>query len=248
MQKWASHIVFSCFLMGITLVGCEKEAANCVESRGEQTHESRDLGSFHHIKIDGRIDVEIIDGPESEVAVTYGANAIGGITTEVRGDTLYIAEINSCDWMRKVDPLPLVSIQAPALESVYSMSSGSVQINFLDTLDSFLIEVSDAGGSLMAFINSARIDAVVHTGATDVTLSGVANNTYLYNNGYGPLDASGLISRTVTVHNNNSGDISAAVWETAYTQIYQTGDIFLYGSPEIVRWNTSGSGKVFTIQ
>jgi hypothetical protein len=247
MQNSGWHIVSKLALIALLMasVSCEKEAANCLEGRGEQQTEVRDVASFTHLYVEGRINVRMIPDTVDYCVVTYGENGTGGILTEMEGETLSITEINACDWIREIDPLPDVEVHYSSMNSIFSQSAAALTFEEAYRGDSIRIEIQDAAGSLHANLQCEHVDLVVHTGATDVTLEGTCATSYIYNSGYGPVHAENLVSRFSTVHNNSTGDTYVRAWERVFIQIYQRGDIYVSGNPEIEFWNTSGEGQVF---
>ncbi|MEQ9187099.1 MAG: DUF2807 domain-containing protein [Cryomorphaceae bacterium] len=248
MQNLELRIVSSiCLLCALVFTGCEKESASCLEGRGNQTEEIRNLSGFSDLHVTGRIDVNLVPDSTDYVRVVYGENGIGGIHTQVTDGTLSISEINRCDWFRKVEPLPMVEVHYARLSGIFSQSAGAVRFLAPFRADSIRIEIEDAAGSLEFNGDCERIDLLVHTGATDVILKGECTRLFVYNSGYAPVDAKELVTRTAIVHNNGSSDTYVHAWENVYTQIYHIGNIYVSGNAQITRWHEKGGGSVVLV-
>jgi len=248
MQRQALHFVSSLLLAASLLTsGCQKEGAGCVQGRGDQSEEIRTLSTFTQLYVEGRVNVRLFADSADYVRVAYGQNGLAGIQTIVSDDTLRISEVNQCDWFKKIDPLPLVEIHYSSLNSIFSQSAAEVR--FMDAYvgDTLRIEIEDAAGSMYILAESERVNILVHTGATDVTLKGSSTQLYVYNSGYGPIHAEECVARTATVHNNGTSDTYVRAWESVFTQIYHLGNIYVSGDPALTRWHEEGGGQVFFV-
>lgn len=245
-MNWDWHIGSKVLLaIGLlSLVACSKERADCFEGRGEQATELRPLEAFHSLHLEDRMDVLLVQDSSNFMEVTYGANGLGGIVGTIDGETLRISEDNRCDWMRKQNPLPEVRIHYKDLNHILSENSGSVLFENDFEGDSLKIEVEDVSGSMAIKANCDALDLIAHTGATDIQAEGTCGYVYIYNSGYAPIHAEGLVSRTASVHNNSTGDTYVNAWETLYYQIYHQGNVHLTGPASIVKWYQSGGGEV----
>ncbi|NQV52982.1 MAG: DUF2807 domain-containing protein [Flavobacteriales bacterium] len=248
MQRQAFHFVSSLLLAASLLTSsCQKEGAGCAQGRGEQSEEIRTLSTFTHLYVEGRVNVRLFADSVDYVRVAYGQNGLAGIQTIVSNDTLSIGEVNQCDWLKKIDPLPLVEIHYSSLNSIFSQSAAEVR--FMDAFvgDSLRVEIEDAAGSLHVTADCERLNLFVHTGATDVTLKGSSMQLYIYNSGYGPIHAEEFVARTAIVHNNGTADTYVRAWENVFTQIYHLGNIYVSGDPALTRWHEEGGGQVFFV-
>mgnify|MGYP001333683230 CR=1 FL=1 len=245
-MNWDWHIGSKTLLaIGLlSLVACSKERADCFEGRGEQVTEVRPLEAFRSLHLEDRMNVVLVQDSSDFLEVTYGENGLGGIVETMDGETLRISEDNRCDWMRKQDPLPQVRVHYTQLRHILSENSGSVKGENAFEGDSLKLEVEDVSGLIELQVNCDAVDIIAHTGATDIKASGTCGYVYIYNSGYAPIRAEDLISRTVSVHNNSTGDTYVNAWETLYYQIYHQGNIHLKGPASVVKWHQSGGGEV----
>ena len=106
------------------------------------------------------------------------------------------------------------------------------------------IEINDAAGSVFVKVNCQFLSIIGHTGATDVTAEGNADEIYIYNASYAPINTELLTTRIASVHNNSSGDTYVRATERLNTTIEEDGDIYIYGGATI-RGTQTGSGQVF---
>jgi hypothetical protein len=242
MQNSALYIAFSLLVMLTS--ACMKDADHCFTGRGQESTEIRQTAPFEHIWIEGRIDLSIAQDSQFTTTVSYGERVLSGIQTMVRNDTLFISENNACDWMRQTEPLPLVEVSLPSIRSIVSQSAATVSITDTFHCDSLTVEIKDAAGYFHASLKSETFYLVIHTGATDVQVTGSTTNGYIYNGGNAPVYADQLIARRMYVDNNKLGDTYINVWEALRYEISHEGDIYLLGYPEIEKVGDSGNGEL----
>ena len=242
-MKQAWHIVFSVAML-FSISACQKEGAGCFESRGDQTSERREISSFVDLYTEGRVNVVLVHDTLNYAIINYGENAVAGIETRMEGNALHIDETNTCDWMRKVDPLPEVELHYTSFKNLFTKSAAEVCFQNEFITDTFKVEINDAAGSVFLKLQCDDLSIIGHTGATDVTAEGTVDNLYIYNSSYAPIHAEDLTARVATVHNNSSGDTYVRATERLNTTIEEDGDIYLYGSAA-VRGAPNGSGQVF---
>lgn len=247
-MKWESHISFkilSFLLIGI-LIGCSKDDGNaCLVSRGNQSVVTESITSFHTLLIEGRCNVVLVQDSQSFVEVNYGENLINAISTIVESETLSITENTRCDFLRKTNPLPEITVHFDKLETVLFRNAG--RLTNIDTLrlDSLEIDVRDAPGSISLLINTRRVNVANHTGATDIILRGNTVSIGVYSASFAPILASELIANNANVVNNGVSDLHINAKDALFYQIFDQGNIFLSGTTNAVEWNKSGSGNVF---
>ena len=242
-MKQAWHIVFSIAML-LSASACQKEGAGCFESRGDQSSERRELEQFNDLRVDGRINVILVQDTLNFAIITFGEKGLAGIETNWSDGELRIEETNTCNWTRKVNPLPEVELHFSTFKNLYTKSAAEVSFQNAFEADSLNIEINDAAGSVFVKVDCQYISIIGHTGATDVTAEGTTDNLYIYNSSYAPIHAEDLTARVASVHNNSSGDTYVRATQRLNTTIEEDGDIYLYGSAA-VRGTPNGSGQVF---
>ena len=242
-MKQAWHIVFSIAML-LSASACQKEGAGCFESRGDQSSERRGLEQFNDLRVDGRINVILVQDTLNFAIINYGENGLAGIETNWSDGELRIEETNTCNWTRKVNPLPEVELHFIAFKNLYTKNAAEVRFQNAFETDSLNIEINDAAGSVFIKANCQYISIIGHTGATDFTAEGNADEIYIYNASYAPINTELLTARIANVHNNSSGDIYVRATDRLNTTIEEDGDIYIYGGATI-RGIQEGSGQVF---
>ncbi|GAB4378237.1 MAG: hypothetical protein Kow0075_07920 [Salibacteraceae bacterium] len=227
------------------MLGCNKPSApDCATRLGEIAHETRTLNHFRKLDVRGRINVSLKQDSTNYAIVRHGRNVIDGVFTEVADGCLRIYEKNNCDWVRDITVWPEVEIHFTGLNNIHTQSAGWIRTADTLRLQSILIEAWDASGSLELKLLCDSLQLKMHTGAMDAEIAGRSIYTYVYNASYGPCYASDLTTTTGSVHSDGTGDIHIWCTEVLYYQIFDEGDVHVYGYPHTVAWNHSGSGKL----
>lgn len=225
---------------------CSKEhATDCLKSLGDQTTEVRTLEHFHRIELKGRIDVVMVQDSVDYAIVAFGKNMVSGVETEVREGVLSIREVNRCDWVRDQQAVPLVEVHYENIQTVYSESSGNTRFANPIRSKNFKLEVIDVSGRIEMNVDCDTLAVGAHTGATDISIKGSAHFVYYYNAGYGPLDGSQCQAQVASVHSASTGDIHVRAADILYYQIFDWGNVLVYGSPKLEKWHDKGSGQLF---
>jgi len=211
---------------------------------GEITSESRVLPDFQNIHTNGRVNLVIIEDSSNFVEITYGEHLLSGISTKIEDETLYIDDVNHCNWTRDLSVWPEVKIHVKSLKSIYCESSGSIVCENAITTSTFQFEVFDVAGSAKLNYIGDSLSIIAHTGATDITAFGTSNYLYCYNASYAPIDCSSLMALDAFPHNQGTGDIRLRASQWVYYQIFDWGNIYVYGNPSIKKWHDEGKGEL----
>jgi hypothetical protein len=189
-----------------------------VKGSGDLTTESRNVDDFKRIKSTGSFDVNIEVGKEYSLEITFDDNLIDLITSEVRGNTLYLTSEEHYRSRRSCK----IDITVPELELVKLSGSGDITVTNLDS-DKFEYTISGSG---------------------DLVASGKVDELEVRISGSGDIDTRELIAKTVYATVSGSGDIKLYAEETLEGRVSGSGDIYYYGDPENVSTSVSGSGDI----
>jgi len=229
----------------LLLTGCANEEGwDCLKSLGDDVSEIRYPGNFNRIFLTDKVNMDYRYSDSCYVEVFFGENIIHHIETKVDGNSLYIANTATCNWVRTLKKIPLVVVYAPTLD--YLENTSSATITMRDTLIShdFLYEQRGSNGNahLLLKTDSARVYA--HTGYTGISVSGRTTYGGLYNASVGKLDARRLNSDITIVNNTSLQDLPCVANTYLFGEINLSGNILYSGEPDNVDTSINGSGKV----
>ena len=228
-----------------TFSTCKKDhLLDCFKSAGKTITENRETNAFININLTDNVDLIIHTDTTYFVKVTAGDNLINGIITEWNNKTLYIRNENRCNWMRSFKNIYTVEIGMNQPELIHYNGSGN--ITCLDTIrkEDFIFDSFGGSGTINLNFNSNKIHLNDHIGRADIHAFGFANESYIYVNDVGVLDASGMNTNYTYITNNSTGDCRINVKNELGFEIKYSGNIFYNGNPHILSQNFSGTGKL----
>ena len=228
-----------------TFSTCKKDhLLDCFKSAGKTITENRETNAFININLTDNVDLIIHTDTTYFVKVTAGDNLINGIITERNNNTLYIRNENRCNWMRSFKNIYTVEIGMNQPELIHYNGSGN--ITCLDTIrkEDFIFDSFGGSGTINLNFNSNKIHLNDHIGRADIHAFGFANESYIYVNDVGVLDASGMNTNYTYITNNSTGDCRINVKNELGFEIKYSGNIFYTGNPHILSQNFSGTGKL----
>ena len=191
---------------------------------GEPVTQTRMVGDFSRLEVDGSIDLEVrlSNRPDPGVRVTAGEKTIDRIRTEVREDTLRLSTHSEG---LVIGPNPIgdvsVSLGVPALAGLEVVGDGSVSLSGL---------------------SAKRLELRVR-GSGDITARGRVDALEVEIDGSGDTNLAGLSAQTAQVRTDGSGRIDLRVSELLEIVSEGSGDIVYRGRPRIVS-RIEGSGDV----
>ncbi len=228
-----------------TFSTCKKDhLLDCFKSAGKTITENRETNAFININLTDNVDLIIHTDTTYFVKVTAGDNLINGIITEWNNKTLYIRNENRCNWMRSFENIYTVEIGMNQPELIHYNGSGN--ITCLDTIrkEDFIFDSFGGSGTINLNFNSNKIHLNDHIGRADIRAFGFANESYIYVNDVGVLNASGMNTNYTYITNNSTGDCRINVKNELGFEIKYSGNIFYTGNPHILSQNFSGTGKL----
>jgi hypothetical protein len=207
-------------LVGIVLLGCIRVSGGPrVVGSGVSQTETRQVGVFHNVRIDGAAKVNIKIGDEPALTVTADDNILPIITTDVRGDTLVISCEDNVSYSPKVGVT--VEITTPALSAVEINGSGDVNVTDL---------------------KAQKFSAIIR-GSGDVRATGSADTINAEIKGSGDIKLGELQAKSGSVSVAGSGNATVNVSDQLNVSVAGSGDIRYKGSPKIQK-SIAGSGSV----
>ena len=196
-------------------------AATAQKTVYDANAEVRNVGSFNAIQLSNAFSVIITQGNETGLAVSASEkDAMANIKTRVENGVLKISFDNEGKWMRR-NPKLKAYISVKNLDAI--RASGACDIKIEGTLNAASLKVDLTGASdLSGQINvSNQLEARL-SGASDLNISGVADNMTIDANGASEvkainfttsnckIEASGASSVQITVEKELSADLSGA--------------------------------------
>jgi hypothetical protein len=212
----------SFLLLALMLVACDINLGGrqAVQGSGKRASETRAIGGFTAIEIDGSADVTVTFGESESVVVTTDDNLLPLIQTLLRGSQLVIR--TQPDSQVSTHLGVQVRVTMKKLEAASIAGSGSITITDLQA-DDVIFAIPGSG---------------------TITADGIAGNVEIDLRGSGDILCSQLEARTVTVSLSGSGNVTAYASDSLDATILGSGTIRYRGSPAHVQTSVPGSGTI----
>ncbi len=207
---------------------------------GRLISQTRSVSGFTRVQISGGGDAEIIqDGTES-VTVETDDNVMQYITSEVRGNTLYLGmEFNG---LQTIIPTRLqFTVHVKNLNDIGTSGSWDVTSASIQT-DNLGIDISGSGKVNIASLTASQVSTTV-SGSGEVSLAGTASAQSITVSGSGKYFAGDLQTQDSQIRISGSGNATLWATQTLGVHVSGSGHVGYYGAPQ-VEFTQSGSGDI----
>jgi len=226
-------------------MSCSNDKASCFSGIGDPASTSIDMpASIDHVKAEGRFHVYFIQDSLNLVEISGGQNVIEGIHCSFDNNQIHIKDNNTCNWVRRLDQVPVVTIHYTTLH--YFEAANYYDNLFLKphTGDTLLMEYWSGSGKTIFDGHVDRAYLKINAGSGNFTCTGSADYCYIYHSGGGRIDCSEFESTDVFAVTQSNNDVYVSPVSSLLGDIRRTGYIYYSGNPlEITRIGL-GSGQI----
>ncbi len=208
-------------------------------------HEVRPLSaSFDRLKINGSIDVILVQGPVASVSVDAPARTAAAIRTVVDGNTLLIDSGHGpmFDIALPGQQHPHVTVTTPLLHEIAINGSADLTSDSYVSSDDLLLHLRSSGDLTIKHLSVKKLETEIQ-GSADARLAGDAAEQSVKIEGSGDYQAENLKSGSAAVAIRGSGDASVWAADTLAISIAGSGGVEYWGSPSVSQ-SIAGSGDV----
>jgi hypothetical protein len=209
----------------------------CITGSNDRRTDTRTVGSFTGIRLDGSVDVVLTEGPFA-VTVEGDDNLVELVRTTLDGGDLVISN-EKCYTSQK--PI-IVHVTLPRLERVAVNGSGDVRSTSRFASDALSITTNGSGDIALDVVTGELKSE--SNGSGNIVLKGRATTHRVTLNGSGDLNTLELASARVFYRSNGSGDGEVAVGDEVHARLAGSGDLVYHGSPTIEDTDAPGSGEI----
>ncbi len=203
--------------------------------------EERVVSDFNRVRLETLGELTVTQGDGARVVLTFSPKYEGAITTEVRGDTLVIADNRNA--MTKINRDVLrYHVTLPQLEAVELDGSGDVNVGAFNT-DALTFNLDGSGNLTAEGLEAGRLELHLD-GSGNINTTGRVDTLTVEVAGSGNVDTQGLRADTVNVTLAGSGDVSVCAAEGLEASLAGSGDVTYYGEPANPAVSVQGSGDV----
>ncbi len=212
-------------LLGLLLAGCgdhDRPRDRDRRDRGPVQSETREVGQFGAIDMEGAARLEIEVGPRESVVIEARQRTLERIRTEVRGDTLHITSRTSGWFVGEGRSRATIRITVPALESLSVEGGNDVRLSGID------------GGAL-----SIRAEGAAH-----IKGEGRLEELTVQMSGAGHVNLSRLVANDARVTVDGVGSVYVNPKDTLDATMNGVGAILYVGAPGKVNTRMNGLGTI----
>jgi hypothetical protein len=242
-MKNKTFLTLSLFIIGsLLLSACQLPFVDVVRGSGELVTETRDVGNFEGIKLDGVGRLVITQGSSVSLEITAEDNIMEELTSEVQGTTLVLGYQDQT-WLRTIVPTKVVvyTLTVTDLSEVIFNGAGELEMSGLDT-DSFYIEIN--GAARVDIDELITEDLVVEIDGTGtVTIAGKTSSQEITIQGAGNYQASDLQSDSTAITIAGLGNGTVWATENLDITIDGGGTVNYFGSPNVTQ-DINGLGEI----
>lgn len=211
----------------LVLFSACKRADDLVKSYGEDTEQTRQVGSFRAISAGEKFDIVLIQDSSlaGTVKMTAGSKVIDGYISEVRNGVLVLENTNKYNWVRKLRVRQKAIIYFKSLDSL--SIRGSAKFTATDTIVQH---------------NELKI---IHNGLEDVELTIFTNDINVRGENTGGI----ILHGKCNIYRGNADDISFVdnrdlITDDTYFNSYSQEDSYV-NAKNILGLKVFGNGNIF---
>jgi hypothetical protein len=199
------------------ICGTQIQGSGKPGTRNVTVGSGKTIGDFKRIEANGAFEIEVKQGPQSDIVITGDDNLVKIVELKLDGDTLKVGTTQDYSTHNKLK----LSVTMPAIEGLQVNGSGDAIISGL------------SGGSSSLQIN----------GSGEIKATGSATKIDAEINGSGDIDATGVTTEEAEASISGSGTIKVNATKTLDANVTGSGEIRYKGSPKVEK-NVTGSGDV----
>ena len=210
-----------------------------LQGSGNIISENRQTGNFKAISVGGSFEVELKNGPVTEVRVEADDNIIKYVDIHVSGNTLKIGTkgINNLNQVHLK-----VYIISPEISQI--KSSGAATVNIMGILkNEDKIDLDASGAANINGIVDAPEISTEASGAANIDITGRTKNFKATASGSGTVKSSELMSETTKAHASGAGTVHVYSSVSLDASASGAGTIHYKGGGSIAQ-KVSGAGSV----
>lgn len=205
--------------------------------------EARTVGAFSAIQLSNAFSVVITQGNEPGLAVSASdKEAVANIKTKVENGVLKIWFDNGDKWMRK-SPQLKAYIAVARLEAI--KASGACDIKVEGTLNAANLKVELSGATdFTGNINVSNVLQANLNGASDLNLTGVADQVSIDVNGASEVRAIDFSTSQCRIEANGASSVQITVDKELSAQLSGASSVRYKGTAVIKEIKTSGASSI----
>jgi putative autotransporter adhesin-like protein len=228
----------------LSIAGCNPDGIGCFKSTGTLETINIEVPDFSIIDVTSNIDIQLTNSATKSVQLTAGDNIIPGIRVEVIEGTLYLENLNTCNWTRKYIN-PVIMISNPALKRIVQRGHGKTTSTETLAYDLLVLESKGGSGDFELDVDIRNLSVV----ANEVANFYISGDVDMLNITFAYCDAifygENLLVNNCQVYHVGSNTMHFNVTGNLTGRISSFGDVIVHNQmPQSVDVEESGKGTL----
>jgi len=230
------------------LFGCTDNTSDCLSSSGAIVNKAISLTSFSKVIIHEGIELEIKQGSENSLQISYGKNLIDNISSTIKEDVLSI-DNSSCNLIRDNKPakitLTAINISEVRNASQYAVFSKEIiRFNSLTLIsENHKIDYTNVGDFNLLIKNNEL--NIASNGVSNFTIRGKTNKLSVnFYAGEGKFNGGNLTAKNVDIFHRGINTITIQPIQELTGEIRGVGDVIAMNKPPVIDVTEFYTGKL----
>lgn len=203
--------------------------------------QTRDVGGFRRVAFRGFGELFVTQGERDSLEIDASEEALGKISTEVRGGTLFIEVERAWSWLFAPPHRVRMYLTVRDLTVLDVSGAGRLVAERIET-DRLKLALGGAGSIAIGSLQADELEVELD-GAGTIRLAGAARIQDVNVPGAGSYDGKEVRTEVATVRLSGVGQVSLWVTETLDAQLSGIGSLEYYGDPT-VKQSRTGLGAI----
>ena len=234
---WSNHSNWNVTVNGVNWNNRNARAVNT----GVFIDQVREVPEFRYLVVEGYFDIQIENSPYQQVKLSACPNFLSEISTQVRGETLFLDFLQDNVRLRNAVQ---VRISSDMLERITVEGAGNVRnANEVFRSENFRANIEGAGNvNLNVEIeNEFRVNVA---GAGNVNLRGKSNSLHIDMAGAGRINTRNLKAEHVRVDVSGVGSVQVYASQSLNASADGVARVTVFGNPENVIKNSDITSRI----
>jgi len=230
--------------------GCDTESgSDCFKVSGTIDTKELSLENFSKVIFHEGIELEIKQGTENSIHISYGENVIDNITTDIINDKLSITNTTSCNLIRDFEPakvlLTAINISEIRNASQFTVSNtGVLRFDSLTLISEDFLEDEVNVGDFDLTIENQNL-SIISNDVSNFSLKGETTSLdIVFASGHGKFNGEELIAQNVHLFHRGINTIVINPIQQLTGEIRGVGNVIATNRPPIVNVTEFYTGRL----
>jgi hypothetical protein len=237
-------LVVQCLILFL-LVNCKTE--ECLKGSGPEGTNQIETNYFREVNINGMFDVTLVQDTVCYVEFEGGKNMLRYTKAKNSDSVLWIDNSNNCLFLKDYKKIKLF-VHFTDINVINFFEPCTIRSQNALTDDFSLLVPADIADLDIELNNNNFFFYNHRTSGGNYVFRGKSKNCHLMGFYTARIDASQLTTNNMIIENHSAVDFYVQADETLHVQIFNRGNVYYYGTPEVVLDTVDGSGEVFRVK